>query len=175
MTKERKRLITDIIIVICLLVLDQITKYLARTYLADGPIEIVKGVFSFTLLQGGNSGAAFGMMQGGFWLFMIATAIVVAADLWVLIKIPAEKHFNLLRLSLVLLLAGAFGNCIDRIVTKISTGVSSVTDFMYFELIDFPIFNVADICVTFAAIFLIVSGVFVYKDKDFNLVFKGHE
>ena len=46
-----------------------------------------------------------------------------------------------------------------------------VIDFLYFELIDFPIFNVADIYVTIAAFAMIVLGTFYYKDEDYDLIF----
>ena len=46
-----------------------------------------------------------------------------------------------------------------------------VVDFFYFVLIDFPIFNVADIYVTCAAIVLLVLGIFYYKDEDFENIF----
>ena len=61
--------------------------------------------------------------------------------------------------------AGAIGNLIDRIVHNY------VIDFLYFSLIDFPIFNVADIYVTVASFALIFSVFFVYTEEDFEAVF----
>ncbi|MDY2590860.1 MAG: signal peptidase II, partial [Agathobacter sp.] len=61
--------------------------------------------------------------------------------------------------------AGAIGNLIDRIVNNY------VVDFFYFKLIDFPIFNVADIYVTIAAFLFIVLGFFYYKEEDFEIIF----
>ena len=62
-------------------------------------------------------------------------------------------------------LTGAIGNLIDRICQNY------VVDFFYFKLIDFPIFNVADIYVTVAAIMFIVLCLFYYKEEDFELLF----
>jgi signal peptidase II len=66
---------------------------------------------------------------------------------------------------LIAFLAGAIGNCIDRVAR------GYVVDFFYFCLIDFPIFNVADIYVTLSAFFMLVLGLFYYKEDDFELVF----
>ena len=61
--------------------------------------------------------------------------------------------------------AGAIGNFIDRITQQY------VVDFLYFKLIDFPIFNVADIYVTCAAFAMILLGFFYYKDEDVERIF----
>ena len=71
----------------------------------------------------------------------------------------------------VLLGAGAVGNLIDRMVQ------SYVVDFLYFKLIDFPIFNVADCYVTAGAILLAILILFVYKDEELGFLSlkKKHE
>ena len=66
---------------------------------------------------------------------------------------------------ITLLIAGAIGNLIDRIVN------GYVVDFLYFKLIDFPVFNVADCYVTIACALLIIFCVFVINDKEFNAIF----
>ena len=80
-------------------------------------------------------------------------------------KIPWNKHFVWLKVILVLFVAGAIGNLIDRIF------LNYVVDFFYFKLINFPIFNVADIYVTVAAILFIIFCLFYYKEEDFELLF----
>ena len=86
-------------------------------------------------------------------------------------KIPASKRFRLLNVVVILFIAGALGNLIDRIVNNY------VVDFFYFSLINFPIFNVADIYVTVAAFMFIILGMFYYKEEDFSLIFpdKKHD
>ena len=91
--------------------------------------------------------------------------IVLAALVWALPKIPQERHFLPLTLCLCFIGAGAVGNMIDRIFR------GYVVDFFYFKLIDFPVFNVADIYVTTAAVILIVLIVFLYKEEDFDRIF----
>ena len=76
----------------------------------------------------------------------------------------------MLHLIAVLLTAGALGNFIDRITQ------GYVVDFFYFSLIDFPIFNVADIYVVVSFIALIICILFIYKDEEFSfLQFKKKE
>ena len=78
---------------------------------------------------------------------------------------PENRRYLPLRICAVLLCAGAVGNMIDRIFR------GYVVDFFYFKLIDFPVFNVADIYVTTAAVILIVLIVFLYKEEDFDRIF----
>ena len=70
-----------------------------------------------------------------------------------------------LRICAVLIVGGAFGNCIDRI------RLNYVVDFFYFKLIDFPIFNVADIYVTVAAFLLVILILVYYKEEDLERIF----
>ena len=80
-------------------------------------------------------------------------------------KLPDEKKFVPLRICITLITAGAAGNLIDRVVQ------GYVVDFLYFILIDFPIFNVADCYVVIACILFIVLILFYYKDdNDFEFL-----
>ena len=80
-------------------------------------------------------------------------------------KLPATRHFFWLNAVAVLFFAGAIGNFIDRVRQ------GYVVDFFYFSLINFPIFNVADIYVTAAAFLLIFLCLFYYKEEDFEQIF----
>ena len=73
---------------------------------------------------------------------------------------PHTRRYYLLRICAVLVCAGAFGNLIDRI------RLNYVVDFFYFELIDFPIFNVADCYVVVACILFAFSILFYYKEEE---------
>lgn len=165
---KNKIFLFEIIAVVILVAIDFVTKQLAVKYLSNGSFDIIPGVFSFTLLEGGNSGAAFGMLQGGFWIFVVITIAVVALVIFMLRKLVYEKRYRFFHYALVLLLAGALGNFGDRVLTMIKYGHSYVIDFLYFELINFPIFNVADCYVTIAAGAMIFLGIFYYKDDDFD-------
>lgn len=147
-----------------LVVLDQFTKVLALQNLkGQEPITIIPDVFQLLYVE--NRGAAFGILQNKQWVFLIITAIVLAALIWALPRMSRERHFLPLRLCLCFIGAGAVGNMIDRIFR------GYVVDFFYFKLIDFPVFNVADIYVTTSAIVLIFLIVFLYKEEDFNRLF----
>ena len=104
-------------------------------------------------------------MQGKKTFFVIFTVIVLLLLAALYFKIPAQKRFRPVLWILVLFYAGAIGNFIDRV------RLNYVVDFFYFKLINFPIFNVADIYVTVAAFFVIVLGLFYYKEEDYEAIF----
>ena len=83
---------------------------------------------------------------------------------YVLFKTPDAKKYRILHLLLSLIAAGAIGNMIDRV------RFDYVVDFIYFVLINFPIFNVADIYVTISTIALVILLLFVYKENDLNFI-----
>ena len=117
--------------------LDQFTKHLAVVHLkGQKPFVLIKGVFEFYYSE--NRGAAFGMLQGRQGFFFLIAAAVILAVLWAVYRMPAGRRYLPLMCSLFLLVSGAVGNMIDRLTQKY------VVDFLYFKLIDFPIFNVAD-------------------------------
>lgn len=152
---------------VLLVVLDQLTKAAAVAHLKDQePFVIWKGVFEFSYLE--NRGMAFGMFQNKQIVFIVLTVLVMIALSYVyLIRIPAERRFFWLNLIAILFFAGAIGNLIDRVLQNY------VVDFFYFVLIDFPIFNVADIYVTVAAFLFLVLGLFYYKDADYERLSRG--
>lgn len=151
------------IAVVLLVLLDQWTKALAVQHLmnSDG-ITIIPKIFRLYYLE--NRGSAFGLMQNQKVFFVIFTLIVLVVLTLLYRKVPNTKRMLPLKVAGVLIYAGAIGNFIDRLRQ------SYVVDFFYFELIDFPVFNVADIYVTTAAIALIVLVIFFYKDEDFQFL-----
>ena len=148
---------------VILIAFDQWTKILAYDKLRiDGPFVIWKGVFE--LLYSENRGAAFGILQGQKWFFLLVVAAVVIVILIFLYKMPNDKKMFPMFFCTVLLASGAIGNVIDRL----SRGF--VVDFLYFKLINFPIFNVADCYVVVAAGLLILLTGFYYKDEDLEFL-----
>ena len=160
MHKEKKKLlIINLILIVLLVVLDQVTKYLAVIKLKDKPsIAIIENVFELHYLE--NRGAAFGMLQGQKIFFVCITVVILAVIAYVFVKMPDDKKYNKMNITLVFIVSGAIGNLIDRI------SYNYVVDFLYFKLIDFPVFNVADIYVTLASIYFAILILFVYKDSD---------
>lgn len=161
-----KRLLVAAGSFLALIIFDQWTKALAVANLMDQePFVLIDGVFQLHYLE--NRGAAFGMMQGkqSFFIIMSLAACLIIG--WLYFKLPWKKRFHPLRGSLLFIAAGAVGNLIDRIL------LGYVIDFFYFELIDFPIFNVADIYVTCATVLLAVLILFVYKEEELEGLFSG--
>lgn len=147
-----------------LLLIDQLTKLWAVKILKPiGSIPIIRNVLEIYYVE--NRGAAFGIMQNKQWFFLLITVAVLIGLVWVFGKIPEEKHFMPLKVCLYFVGAGAIGNMIDRIFRKY------VVDFIYFSLINFPVFNVADIYVTVAAFMLVVLMLFFYREEDLDRVF----
>lgn len=142
-----------------LLAVDLFTKSLAVSSLSDGRhIYIIKGVLEFYYIE--NRGAAFGIFQNGTVILSAISAAAVIALIITYIRIPGDRKYLPLRLIVIFLCAGAAGNLIDRIM------LHYVRDFIYFSLIDFPVFNVADIYVTVSVALLIILILFYYKEED---------
>lgn len=142
-----------------LIAADQLTKQLAVQYLYQNePVEIIPGVFELQFLL--NKGAAFGIMQNHQYFFAAVTCIVLCVLAWVYVRSVSLPQFGMLRMILVLLMAGAVGNLLDRV------RLGYVIDFFYFKLIDFPIFNVADCYVVVSVFSLAVLILFVYREED---------
>lgn len=143
--------------------LDQITKVLAESKLMGKPdFKVIGDVFVFSYLR--NEGAAWGMLSGKINLFLIFTVIVVLLVTYVIINLPVTKKYVPLLITCTLLVSGAAGNFIDRV------RFGYVRDFIYFKLINFPVFNVADCYVTVSVVLLIILILFVYKEDDFNFL-----
>lgn len=153
-----------VIIFLLLLLIDQLTKLWAVKILKPiGSIPIIRSVLEIYYVE--NRGAAFGIMQNKQWFFLLITLAVLVGLVWVSGRIPDEKHFIPLKVCLYFVGAGAVGNMIDRIFRKY------VVDFIYFSLINFPVFNVADIYVTVAAFLLVGLILFFYQEEDLDRVF----
>lgn len=150
--------------VLLLVGLDQLTKYLARTFLMNNePFVIWKGVFELSYVE--NRGAAFSMLQNQRTFFLILTPVVLLLIVLYYARVPQGKRYLPIRLVAVLLVAGAIGNYIDRLF------LHYVVDFLYFKLIDFPVFNVADCYVTVAAVLLLALILFYYKEEELEFLF----
>lgn len=162
--KQKRMFILDLFIAALGLALDQYTKYLAVLHLKDqAPIPLISGVLELRYLE--NRGAAFGVLQNQKVFFIIMTCLVLAFCFYALWRMPDEKKYRLPHVLGGILIAGALGNFIDRL------RLDYVVDFIYISLIDFPIFNVADMYVSFICVlglFLVFFGHF--GEEDFNFL-----
>ena len=104
------------------------------------------------------------MLQGRQFFFFFVALLVFGAAFYVMWKLPQEKKYVPLKVCLTLICAGAAGNFIDRVA------MGYVVDFLYFKLIDFPIFNVADCYVTVSTIALAFLLFRYYSDEDLEVL-----
>ena len=156
-------MIVEILSIICLVSIDYFTKIWAGSTLkGTRGIDLIPGVLQFFYLPSGNTGAAFGMFKGQLWLFILITVLVCAVLFYVLFHLPLVKRYFILHPVIICIISGGIGNLIDRVIH------GSVVDFIYFYLINFPIFNVADCYVTIATTLLAVLLLFYYKEEDFR-------
>lgn len=163
MKNRIKQYIPTLIFMIALIVLDQVTKLIARSALADSSVAVIEGVFEFKLVY--NTGVAWGMFGQSPVVITLIALIIMAVVAFVYFKIPVEnKRLRFLRILLILIFSGAAGNIIDRLC------VDAVTDFLYFKLINFPVFNVADIYVTVSGILVAILLIFYYKEEDLDFL-----
>lgn len=136
---------------------DQVVKYFCFTYLKPiGSITVVEGILNFTYVE--NRGAAFGIMQGARWFFVVFTLLLVAFMIFYYRKLSATTSHKFMKVALVLVISGAIGNWIDRLF------LGYVIDFLHVKFIEFPVFNMADIYVVCGTI--LFSILFLFFDKE---------
>ena len=143
-------LILSIIAIVVLVSLDQFVKYLTVTHLMLKPIVLIENVFELTYVE--NKGAAWSILENQIWFFILMTVIILALIAYAFYK--KMIYTKLGQISLVLICAGAIGNLIDRITH------GYVIDMFSFKLINFPVFNVADICIVCGGILFVYYMMF---------------
>ena len=104
------------------------------------------------------------MLQNQKVFFILVAIMILIIIAYVLFRLPDEKKYNIMHILLVLIASGAAGNMIDRVRQDY------VVDFIYFVIINFPIFNVADIYVTVSTFFFVILFIFYYKENDFDFL-----
>lgn len=163
MRKRTKMLLIDVVIMLVLLGLDQLTKYLAIINLKNHPAVVLwDGVLELNYLE--NRGSAFGMLQNQKFFILFIGVVFLAVILFFLFKLPEEKKFCTVHILLSAIVAGGVGNMIDRL------RFDYVVDFISFVLIHFPIFNVADCYIVVATIVLFLLFLFVFEEKDLEFL-----
>ena len=100
------------------------------------------------------------MMQDMQYLLAAGALLICGVIIFLYLRMPRWRRYVPLRICAVLLCAGAIGNMIDRI------RLHYVIDFLYFRLIDFPIFNVADCYVVVSCIVFALLILFYYREED---------
>ncbi|WIF95696.1 signal peptidase II [Caminicella sporogenes] len=141
------------LLIIMIVVLDQFTKYLAAVYLKSiDTYPLIKNIFHLTYRE--NTGAAFSILRNKQIFLILMTAVVVLALIVYLVKVINKENLFLLKFSLSFIIGGAIGNLVDRV------RLNYVVDFFDFTLINYPVFNVADIFIVTGSILLAYAVIF---------------
>lgn len=160
----RKERIKHFILFIILVLIDQLSKYWVKTELVKKD-AIVLIPETLKLQYHTNTGAVWGIFSGKVVYLSIFTFIILLLITYLYFKVPNNgKKFSVLKTIIVFIIAGAVGNLIDRVF------LGHVIDFIYIELINFPLFNFADCCLTVSSILLFILAAFYFKDEDFAFI-----
>ena len=158
-----KKWILFVFYILLLIFFDQVLKIWTLENIAgQGNRILINGFLGLTYHR--NTGAAFGLFAGRAWSpwFLTGAKIILVALLcWYYSKIPTEKRFWAVRIPIIFIIAGGFGNLIDRFRH------GAVIDMLQFLFINFPIFNLADVFVTtgvFVGAFIVI---FFVKDAPY--------
>lgn len=145
------------LIAILLVVADQVLKAFVRGNIDFGSIHtFIPGVLSITNID--NTGGAWSILSGNMIFFYLVTIIAVIILLTLIFK--AKKNALFYRSGLILLLAGTIGNAIDRFTNQ------AVTDMFHVDFMNFAIFNLADVYITFGVIIIIIHLLFFEKGDN---------
>ncbi len=144
------------------LLVDQLTKALVVTYMQEYQ-RIAIWPF-FDLVRRHNTGAAFSILADAsgwqHWLFIGLAVVVSGWIIWWQWRLPRQNH-RVLASGLALVLGGAIGNVVDRLVH------GYVIDFLlfYYRAWQYPAFNVADSAITIGVILIVVDGMFLERKR----------
>lgn len=163
MKRETKSLICGVAWFLVLTAADQLAKLAAASCLKGrASLKLIPGVFELYYLE--NRGAAFGILRGKQPLLALIALLVILCIAFVYKRIPPEKKFVPLRIVCVAVASGSLGNVIDRLTHNY------VIDFLYFSLIDFPVFNLADCYVSIGIVLMMVLLFTYYRDESFEFL-----
>ena len=141
------------LVALIVVAIDQLSKWAVVQFMElFESIPVIEGWLHITSSR--NTGAAFSILQNKQW-FLIPLSILVIV--FIIYYIYKERKNKLFSFSLALVLGGAVGNLIDRIIT------GSVVDFIDVRIINFAIFNIADSAITIGVTLLIIDIIFFQK------------
>ena len=159
-SKHLRNLYIPLLLIAALTALDQWTKALAvHSLKGHEDVILINHVLQLRYIE--NRGAAFGILQNSRVFFIILTVIVLAGAVIIYTRYCLNNRPHVIVVLLFsVLMAGAIGNLIDRAVH------GYVVDFIYFSLIDFPVFNAADIYITCGCIITLLYVLISDKTND---------
>lgn len=160
-TFKTKIFILPILVIGLLTALDQLTKFIIiSNFELYESKPVIENIFAITYVR--NTGIAWGMFKGNRIIFLILTIIALLFSFRFYYNVYDKRKYIPIRICIVLLISGALGNMLDRI------RLGYVVDFLSFELINFPVFNVADIMVVISIFLLFILIIFKYSSEEFD-------
>lgn len=165
--KNNKKLIITLSLALGLFVIILLFDLLSKHFIVKAlpnvgdSMDFLPGFINFVYIQ--NTGAAWGMLAGRPVFLIIMSLLILALYLWfyaVRLKKTKNSPSSILSISVGFIVGGCLGNLIDRIA------FGYVRDFLNFEFMDFPVFNVADIALTIGIILMMVYFIFIYSKEE---------
>lgn len=139
-----------------LLAADQIVKYFVLLYLKPvGSVPVIGGFLELAYVE--NTGAAFGLFKNHIWIVVTVTVVATVVIIGLLFRYRGHTFFSYA--TSALLIAGGFGNLIDRIL------YGFVVDYIHVLFFDY-IFNLADCCITVGAVLFVIHVIFFTKKEE---------
>lgn len=153
-SKFFKTVFVAIIVVVLVLVFDMLTKYLLIGSLIPNvgdQASFIEGFINFVHVQ--NDGASGGILGGQTALLIVITLVLLGVLVWyylLKLKDQQNKYLTLLSVAMGMIFGGSLGNLYDRVI------FGYVRDFINFQFINFPVFNIADSAITIGVILLVI-------------------
>jgi signal peptidase II len=136
------------LIAVVIFLLDQLLKWVVRTHMhLWESIPVWPHVLYLNYIR--NNGGAFSIFPNQQWLFVLVALVVVIA---VVVIERRTRLGSVGRLGFALVLGGALGNMADRVIS------GSVVDYVYFKIINFPVFNLADVAIDLGVFLLVIRS-----------------
>ena len=155
MNKHKKKfIIIDMVLLVIFALIDQVSKFYIVNNLSlptKESIVIFPNVLELRYQE--NYGGAWGILENQLFFFVAVTSIIAMIIVYLIIKMPNDKKYNMFHIALAMMMSGALSNLADRLMN------GYVIDFIYFKAI-----------VTIAAIILLIIFFFIYKEDDLNFL-----
>lgn len=159
---SKKMLIWDFVLLIFLNALDRVSKYLVHFHCKKDDYVIINDFLEITYLE--NYGGAFGILNNQRFFFIFISVLFICLIIFFLCILPNNHRLNAFQIWLTFMVSGTIGNMLDRII------YGYILDFIYIPKINFPVFNLSDVWITFGAFFTIIIVLFKLKEKDFEFL-----
>src|SRR5687768_3190265 len=148
--EPRRSAVAPLAVAAVIVLVDQLTKIWAVSALSDGPVEVIGTLLQFRLTR--NPGGAFSLLTGLTPVLAVLAAVMVVY----IVRTTRRTADVVMAYSLALVLGGAVGNLVDRLLRSPGFLRGEVVDFI--KVPNWPTFNIADSAITIGVILIAVRG-----------------